>query len=72
MYPEGSGSIPEAPGTLPDQISDKFSAVFLARSFGILRVLLDSAGLLPGYTANLRNSLSGVLLGYGDLAKRFE
>ena len=31
-----------------------------------------SAEVLSGYTANLRNSLSGVLLGYGDLAKRFK
>ena len=35
-------------------------------------MLPGSAGLLPGYTTNLRNSLSGVLLGYSDLAKRFK
>ena len=31
-----------------------------------------SAGNLPGYTVGLRCSLSGVPLGYGDLAKRFK
>ena len=38
----------------------------------ILHALPGSTGVLPGYTANLRNSLSGVLLGYGDLAQRFK
>ena len=30
------------------------------------------AGTVPGYTANLRNWFSGVLLGYGDLAQRIK
>ena len=41
-------------------------------SAGILHVLPGSTEVLPGCTANLWNSLSGVLLGYGDLAKRFK
>ena len=36
------------------------------------RSLPGCAAVLPGYTADLRYSLSGVPLGYGDLAKRFK
>ena len=35
-------------------------------------IIVGPAVMLPGYTANLRNSLCGVPLGYGDLAQRFK
>ena len=71
-FRKGPGPIPEAPGTLPDQILQRFCDTFLPVSPGSCRGLSGSAGMLPGYTASLRNSLCGVSLGYGDLAERIK
>ena len=71
-FREDPGAIPEAPGSLPDQILHRFCDTFLPASPGSGRGLSGSAGMLPGCTASLRNSLCGVPLGYGDLAQRFK
>ena len=71
-FRKGPGPIPEAPGSLPDQILQRFCDVFWPVSPGSCRGLSGSAGRLPGYTASLRNSLCGVSLGYGDLAERIK
>ena len=72
MFRKGPGALPEAPGTLPEQISVGFCNTFLQIPSGSFRRLSGSAGMLPGYTASLRNSLCGVSLGYGDLAERIK
>ena len=72
VFRERPGSILEAPRTPPDQILQRFCKVFLPVPSGSCRGLSGSAGMLPGYTASLRNSLCGVSLGYGDLAERIK
>ena len=72
VFRKRPGPIPEAPGSLPDQILQRFCDIFLPVSPGSCRGLSGSAGMLPGYTASLRNSLCGVSLGYGDLAERIK
>ena len=49
-----------------DKNSPEVSRTFVA---GVRRV---GAGMVPGNAVGLRYSLSGVLLGYGDLAQRFK
>ena len=58
--PEGSRTDSGDPGDPPEHNSGRIFRWFLARSFGVSRMSAGSAGVLPGYTANLRNSLSGV------------
>ena len=71
-FRKGPGPIPEAPGSLLDQILQRFCDISLPVSPGSWRGLSGCAGMLPGYTASLRNSLCGVSLGYGDLAERIK
>ena len=71
MFRKGPGALPEAPGTLPEQISVGFCNTFLQIPSGSFRRLSGSAGMLPGSAPNLSNPLAGVPLGYGDLAQRF-
>ena len=54
------GPIPEAPGTLPDQILLGFCDTFSPVPPGSCRGLSGSAGMLPGCAPDLRNSLCGV------------
>ena len=70
--PEGSRSDSGGSGDPPGPDFGRICRYFLTHSAGILRVLLGSAGMVPGNTADLQNSLSGVLLGYGDLAQRIK
>ena len=71
-FRKGPGPVPEAPGTLPDQILPRFCDTFSSIPSGSCRVFSGSAGMLPGSASNLGNPLSGVPLGYGDLAQRFK
>ena len=71
-FRKGPGAIPEAPGTLPEQILRKFCDTFLRVPSGSHRGLSGSAKVLPGSASNLSNPLCGVPLGYGDLAQRFK
>ena len=64
--------LPEAPGTIPDQLLRGFRDTFLLVLSGSCRDLSGSAGMLPGSAPNLCNLLAGVPLGYGDLAQRFK
>ena len=73
--PEGSRTASGGSGDPPEHDSGRIFLSFSARSFTNLTCVAcvaSSAEVLSGYTANLWNSLSGVLLGYGDLAKRFK
>ena len=72
VFRKGPGALPEAPGTLPEQISVEFCNTFLQIPSGSFRRLSGSAGMLPGSAPNLSNPLCGVPLGYGDLAQRFK
>ena len=59
-------AILEAPKTLG------FRDTFVLVPSGSCRGLSGPAGNLPGSAPNLGNPLSGVPLGYGDLAQRFK
>ena len=72
VFRKGPGPILRAPGALLDQILIGFSDILRSVPPGSCRGLSGSAGMLPGYTLNLRNSLCGFPLGYGDLAQRFK
>ena len=72
VFRKRPGPILEAPWTLPDQILQRFCKVFWPVPSGSCHALSGSAGMLPGYTASLQNSLCGVSLGYGDLAERIK
>ena len=72
VFRKAPGAILEAPGTLPDQILIGLCDTFLLVKAGSCRGLSGSAGMLPGSAPNLSNPLSGVPLGYGDLAQRFK
>ena len=72
VFRKRPGSILEAPGTLPDQISVGFCDISLPVPSGSCRGLSGSAGMSPGSASNLSNPLAGVPLGYGDLAQRFK
>ena len=63
---QAPGVIPEAPGTLPDQISVRFSILFGWVAPRNCRGSSGSAEALPGPASNLSNPLTGVPLGYGD------
>ena len=60
VFQKGPGPILRALGTLPDQILGRFRDNFWLVPPGSCRGLSGSAGMLPGCTPTLRNSLCGV------------
>ena len=72
VFWEGPGPILEAPGTLPDRISVRFSEFFRRVPTGSSQGLSGSAGMLPAYTVGLQCVFSWFTLGHGDLAQRLK